>query len=114
MTFPSINNSPVFQAELKPELGLSVAALTLEGIRVAGDEVLKLVAVGVNVVKSFSFYSKLVALLHFPGAARWTIVLTNQKIHIWKNQAEKKHVFVYNVKSEVKQSISKENEVQKD
>lgn len=83
MTFPSINNSLVFHANLtKPQLGPFVAALTLEGIGVAGDEVLELVAVGVNVVKGFSFYSKLVALLHFPGAAGWTLVLTNQQIHI--------------------------------
>lgn len=67
---------------IQPQLGPFVPALTLEGIRVAGDEVLQLIAVGVNVVKGFSFYSKLVALLHFPGAAGWTLVLTDQQIHI--------------------------------
>lgn len=46
-----------------------VSALTLEGIRVAGDEVLQLIAVGVNVVEGFPFHSKLVALLHLAGAA---------------------------------------------
>ncbi len=59
-----------------------VPTLTLEGIRVAGDEVLQLIAVGVNVVEGFSFYSKLVAFLHLPGAAGRTLVLTNQQIHI--------------------------------
>jgi len=48
----------------------------------AGDEVLQLVAVGMNVVEGFSFYSKLVALLHLPGAAGWTWMLTNQQIDI--------------------------------
>lgn len=57
-------------------------ALTLEGIRVSREKVLKLIAVGVNVVEGFSFYSKLVALLHLPRAAGWTLVLTNQQIHI--------------------------------
>lgn len=60
----------------------SVQTLTLEGIRVAGEEVFKLIAVGVNVVEGFSSYSECVALLHLPGAAGWTLVLTNQQIHI--------------------------------
>lgn len=83
ISFPSINNNPVSQANpIQPKLGPFVPALTLEGIRVAGDEVLKLIAVGVNVVEGFSFNSKLVALLHLPGAAGRTLVLTNQQIHI--------------------------------
>lgn len=80
--FPSINR-PVSQTNpIQPRLGPFVPALTLEGIRVSGEEVLELVAVGVNVVEGFSFHSKLVALLHLPGAAGRTLVLTNQQIHI--------------------------------
>lgn len=82
--FP-INNNPVSHSQpnpIQPKLGPFVPALTLEGIRVAGDEVLELIAVGLNVVKGFSSYSQLVALLHLPGAARRTLVLTNQQIHI--------------------------------
>ena len=66
----------------KPQSGPFVQSLTLEGIRVAGDEVLELIAVGLNVVEGFPFYSQLVALLHLPGAARRTLVLTNHQIHI--------------------------------
>lgn len=58
------------------------SALTLEGIRVSRQKVLQLVAVGVNVVDRFSFHSKLVALLHLPGAAGGTLVLADQQIHI--------------------------------
>lgn len=65
-----------------PKIGPFVPALTLEGIQVSGEEVLKLIAVGVDVVECFSFHSKLVALLHLPGAAGWTLVFTHQQIHI--------------------------------
>lgn len=68
----------------QPKRGSFIAVLTLEGIRVSGQKVLQLVAVGVNIVDGFSFNSKLVTLLHLPGAAGGTLVLTNQQIHIWK------------------------------
>lgn len=56
--------------------------LTLEGIRVSREEVLQLVAVGVDVVEGLPSHGKLVALLHLAGAAGRTLVLTNQQVHI--------------------------------
>lgn len=69
-----------------PTAGSFIAALTLEGIRVSGQKVLQLVAVGVDIVDGFSFDGKLVALLHLSGAAGGSLVLTNQQIHIWKER----------------------------
>lgn len=57
--------------------------LTLEGVGVTVNDVLQLIAVRVNVVKGFTFYGQLVALLHLPGAAGWALVLAHQQIHIW-------------------------------
>lgn len=81
MSFHFITNSVSDQSP--PSLELGLGTLTLEGIRVTTDDVLKLIAVRVNVVKGFTFYSQLVALLHLPGAAGWALVLTHQQIHIW-------------------------------
>lgn len=93
ISFPSVNNPPEFQANpFHPQLGPTVLALTLKGSRMARDDMLQLIAVGVNVVEGFSFHSKLVALFHFAGAAGWTLVLAYQQIHIWKSQAERPHV----------------------
>lgn len=75
----------------QPDCSSFIAALTLEGIRVSGQKVLQLVAVGVDIVDGFSFDSKLVALLHLSGAAGGSLVLTNQQIHIWK----KGHACIY-------------------
>lgn len=46
------------------------------------DDVLELVAVGVNVVEGFTLHCQLVALLHLAGAAGRALVLTDQQIHI--------------------------------
>lgn len=46
------------------------------------EEVLQLVAVGVDVVEGLSSHGELVALLHLAGAAGRTLVLTNQQVYI--------------------------------
>ncbi|TNN41660.1 hypothetical protein EYF80_048158 [Liparis tanakae] len=46
-------------------------ALTLEGIRVAGDEVLQLEAVGLDVVERFSFHSQLAVETHYAYHQKW-------------------------------------------
>lgn len=61
-------------------------ALTPEGIRVSREEVLELVAVGVNAVECLSSHGKLVVLLHLPGAAGRTLMLADQQVDVWKNK----------------------------
>lgn len=57
-------------------------ALTPEGIRVSREEVLELVAVGVNAVECLSSHGKLVVLLHLPGAAGRTLMLADQQVDV--------------------------------
>lgn len=87
-TASSSSNPGLPVQDIQPQLVHFIPVLTLEGLSVARDEVLELKAVGANILKSFPFNSKLVALLHLPGTAGWTLMLTHQEVHIWVNKGE--------------------------